>query len=216
MRKIEIKKGERFSRLVVIKETKRWIDSCGKQRRKFLCKCDCGTEKEIKLTHLLNAKTASCGCLQREAIKKIGGWNKTTGLSTSRTYDIWSGMRSRCDNPKNHAYHLYGAKGINYCKKWSSFEGFLEDMGESPSGLTLDRVDGTRGYCKENCRWADWYTQANNKCNNRIINYKGVDYTLAQLSRKVKMKKETLQARLRRGWSIEESVNSPLKWGMHK
>ena len=217
MQKLNICSGDVFNKLTVIKESERWFDSYGKPRRKFLCRCACGIEKEIKLAHLVNAGTISCGCALREALEKNRGIsNRKHGLSGSRTYNIWSGMRDRCNNENSNAYAAYGGRGIKHCKSWDTFDGFLNDMGECPDGLTLDRIDGIKGYYKENCRWADWHTQANNRCNNRIIYYNGKDYTLAQLARKVKMKKETLEARLRRGWSVKESVESPLKWGMHK
>jgi len=217
MKRLNIEKGQRFGRLVVIKETERWIDDAGRSKRKFLCRCDCGVEKEMKLAHIRNAQVISCGCARREALDKHRAFsNRKHGLSRSRTYNIWSSMRGRCNNKNSDAYSAYGGKGIKHCQKWATFDGFLDDMGECPDGLTLDRIDGTKGYYKENCRWADWNTQANNRCNNTIINYNEKEYTLAQLARKVKMKQETLQARLRRGWSVTESVESPLKWGMHK
>lgn len=73
----------------------------------------------------------------------------------------WSDMHRRCSNPKRADYERYGGRGITVCKEWSSFEVFLSDMGYPPEGRTLDRIDGSLGYSKANCRWAtkeqqDW------------------------------------------------------------
>lgn len=82
----------------------------------------------------------------------------------SRTYNSFHNMIQRCTNPNNTKYHLYGARGINVSNEWvHSFENFLRDMGERPKETSLDRIDNSKGYYKENCRWANRYVQARNK-----------------------------------------------------
>ncbi len=77
----------------------------------------------------------------------------THGMYQSRAYKIWGAMKSRCQNTNNAHYHEYGAKGIQVCEAWQTFEGFYADMGDPPEDLTLDRIDSRGGYNKENCRW---------------------------------------------------------------
>lgn len=69
------------------------------------------------------------------------------------TYRVWLNMRNRCNNPNYPGYANYGGKGITVHPRWDSFENFLEDMGEQPVGLILDRRNNELGYSKENCRW---------------------------------------------------------------
>ena len=82
----------------------------------------------------------------------------------SRTYEAWSSMLSRCNNPKHKAYARYGGRGIEVCARWRIFENFLADMGECPDGLTLDRFPNRDGnYEPGNCRWATYTEQARNR-----------------------------------------------------
>lgn len=89
----------------------------------------------------------------------------THGLSKSTTYSSWQHMKDRCLNPNHKAFREYGHRGIKICVRWFSFENFLEDMGERPAGLELDRKDSNGDYCKENCRWA---TKSVNQRNKRV------------------------------------------------
>ena len=72
-------------------------------------------------------------------------------------------MKTRCNNPNHNRFKYYGGRGITYDPKWEVFAGFVEDMGERPEGLTLDRIDVDDSYCAENCQWADYYEQNANR-----------------------------------------------------
>jgi len=154
--------GMRFERLVA-------IDSFLKnQKLHWNCICDCGKKLVVVGTHLSNGHYKSCGCYAREI-------NTTHNMSRTPVYSVWRGVITRTTCPNDKRYETYGAKGITVCDKWKTFEGFWEDMKEGyKKGLTLDRIDGTKGYYKENCRWATYKEQAGNMKNNVWYEYNGM------------------------------------------
>lgn len=82
-------------------------------------------------------------------------------------FSTWRSMNIRCYDSRHCSYHRYGGRGITVCKKWrwdncEGFHNFVTDMGQRPEGMTLDRIDNDRGYCKENCKWSDKKQQQNN------------------------------------------------------
>ena len=124
---------------------------------------------------------------------------KWTNPSGTREYFAWRCMRHRCTNPKNAAWHNYGGRGITVCDRWSDdYDAFFSDMGPCPAGMTLDRIDPDKGYSPENCRWADWTTQGNNKRTNVKIAYLGEVKTIAQWAKHFGLKTDTLFKRLQR------------------
>lgn len=80
----------------------------------------------------------------------------------TKTYNSWKGMKARCDNSNRVNYEYYGSSGVTYPRSWKFYDNFLLDMGERPEGTTLDRIDNTKGYSKENCRWATPSQQTRN------------------------------------------------------
>lgn len=129
-----------------------------------------------------------------------------------RTYRIWADMKQRCNNNNDKDYRYYGGRGIHYEQKWDSFEGFLEDMGNSPTGMTLDRINTNGHYSKSNCRWATKKEQSNNTRRNVHITFKGITKTIAQWSDETGINYQTLHTRfVVYGWSAEDSLTRPIK-----
>lgn len=140
--------------------------------------------------------------------------NKTHGMANSwktgyasRAYGIWQAMKDRCTNKNRSDWHCYGGKGITVCEEWtSSFEAFYRDMGEPPPGLTLDRKDTSKGYSKENCRWATRAEQSRNVSTVPLVSAGGVQKPLWQWFEEGVVKKPTYYWRLQAGWSQEEAI----------
>jgi hypothetical protein len=110
-------------------------------------------------------------------------------------------MIQRCTNLNNHKYPRYGGRGIKVCKEWETFNGFLNDMGDCPSGYQIDRIDNDGNYCKENCRWADLKTQARNRSNNRNITMNEITKTMAEWCDTLNVSSVMVRMRIHRGWS---------------
>ena len=127
-----------------------------------------------------------------------------------REYSIWKGMKTRVTNPNTDEAERYYNRGITCCEEWlNSFEKFYEDMGPCPEGYSLDRIDSNGNYCPENCRWADNYTQSQNRGDfNLIFTYNGETHVLKEWARILNIKYTTLYNRIKRSnMTFEEAIN---------
>lgn len=141
-------------------------------------------------------------------------------------YNSWHAMRHRCYNPNFPYYEAYGGAGITVCERWrekgTGFANFLEDMGSKPEKfMTLDRIDNSKGYSPENCRWATPTEQNNNKSNpqfrprqsadqyrgnHKLLTAHGETKTLTEWSNELGISVNAIRARLNYGWSPERII----------
>jgi hypothetical protein len=170
--------------------------------------CDCGALTRVTLNNLRSGHTASCGCLRSEVGDKIATHGHARKSGVNRTYAIYRDMRTRCENPKYREFHLYGGRGITVCERWKNgYEFFLADMGERPTGMSLERKRVNEGYSPDNCKWATDEEQANNKRNNVFIEFEGRRMTIAQWSRELGLKAGTVYFRHSKGWPPERILS---------
>ena len=151
--------GQRFGRLVVIERAESTKD--GKAR--WVCLCDCGTTS-IKVGKLLrNGHCKSCGCgeYENQLTSRI-----SHGLSDTRLYNIWLGMKQRCYYPEHKDFHNYGGRGITVCEEWlNDFKAFYDwaIANGYREDLRIDRIDVNGNYEPSNCRWTTWREQRLNQ-----------------------------------------------------
>ena len=191
---------KRYGRLTVIRRAKN-----RGTRAMWYCLCNCGNHATVSGTNLRSGHTQSCGCLMRDAVT-------THGLGNSPEYAAWARMKQRCYNEHNHRFAQYGKRGITIDPRWNKFEDFLEDMGRRPSpNHSLDRVDNDGPYSPANCRWATWTQQERNRTNNHLLTHNDKTQCLEAWADETGINNSTLRARLRRGWSIERTLTTPLQ-----
>lgn len=147
------------------------------------------------MSKLISGESKSCGCKRRELYEN-GAY--TEGHRT-KLYNTWLGMRERCYNKSNISYKNYGGKGVSVCDEWGLFETFKSWAYANgyKEGLTIDRKDINKGYCPENCQWANYITQANNTSRNIFITYNGSRMTIAEWARTMWVNYRTLYNALR-------------------
>lgn len=174
----------------------------------WLCRCDCGTVSEVEGNSLRRNLTSSCGCFQKET--------KTThGQYKSPTYNSWDNMIGRCYRVTHPDYCNYGGRGIMVCDRWrQSYQNFIQDMGERPADMTLDRKNVNGHYEPSNCKWSTNQEQQNNKQNSLRIPYQGRMLTFQEYSEITGIPVTTLRNRKHQGVSLDSLHLTPKQAGL--
>ena len=206
--------GMKFERLTVIeRDPDDYVNpTSGVKSPKWICRCDCGNIKSVRGTDLKTGNVTSCGCYRVDRMTKHG--MRTHG-NKERLYTVWLGMRSRCNNPNDSSYYDHGAIGIKVCEEWNDYINFREwaySHGYDENALygecTLDRIDNTKDYCPENCRFVSMKVQGNNKSNNIFVTTSdGRRLTAAEYADEQGISRRTIYDRVKKGWSNDEIIN---------
>lgn len=143
--------------------------------RMFHIKCrECGWEGDRQYRHI--KETQYCA-----HVNKIGNYFENNyEWENKRIKAIFNGMKDRCYNPNNKAFRWYGAKGIKVCDEWLGNPKLFEEWALSngyDDNLTIDRIDETKDYCPENCRWKTNEDNAKYKSTTRITTVDEVSHS---------------------------------------
>jgi hypothetical protein len=190
--------GEIFNQLTALK----YLFSKN-NKQYWLFKCECGNEKTARKDRVTSGIVKSCGCQSKDTRFQIihGIPNK------DRTYRSWRRMKTRCLNKNYQDYENYGGRGIKICDRWiDSFENFLNDMGERPLKMTLDRIDVNGNYEPKNCRWATHEQQCNNTRNNVFIIWNGRTQTIMQWAKELNIPYARIRYFNKKGQTLEEII----------
>lgn len=201
--------GDRFGR---------WLVMARSRSPMFLCRCDCGVEKQVHRTSLLSGRSSSCGCFSVERATALATTHGGTGTAL---HGLWRSMRDRCrrdDDPRITS--IYKSRGIVVDPRWDDFEAF-RDWAIShgyESGLQIDREDNDGPYSPDNCRFVTCMVNNNNRRDNVLLTAFGRTLTMAEWSREPEcvVPYTALSLRITRyGWSAEKALTIPPKVGRH-
>jgi hypothetical protein len=196
--------NKKFNKLTVIEDdyTQKYV-----YHKEVKCLCECGATCIKKLKYILSGETKSCGCL------KLLPAHVTHGMTNTPEHKVWFGIKRRCYNQNEKNYKDYGAKGIVMSDDWkNNFLSFYNDMGPRPdNSFSIERKNNQGNYEKDNCKWATSKEQGRNKSNNFCITYKGETKCASEWEEILGLNKSSgiLQKRLKRGWSIEKTMETP-------
>jgi hypothetical protein len=193
--------GKKYNKLTCIKKDE------NKDKRYYIFRCDCGKEKSIIASNVKSGLSTSCGCV------KLKGNNTKHGGKGTRLYNIWKSMRERCNNPNTTNHSIYYDRGIKVCPDWNDFSVFknwaLSNGYEE--NLTIDRIDGNKGYMPSNCRWATYLEQNNNTRNVKTITINGKAQSYSTWERELGFSRGLISSRIKKGWSIEKTLTTPVR-----
>ena len=196
--------GQTFSELTILSLEGR--DHASKMLVR--CRCSCGAVHTLRFNSLQAGKAVSCGHISREF---TSARSTIHGLSRHPDFQVWVDMNKRCHGSNPKFTKNYKDRGIEVCEQWRHNPAqFFNDMGPRPKGMSLERVDNSKGYNPENCVWASMKVQQNNKRTNVFLEFQGKRMTVTQWAEELEIPKQTLLGRLRYGWSVEDVLTRPI------
>jgi len=136
--------------------------------------------------------------------------SEKNGKNRSPEYTSYWAMIRRCKKSSFNGFHRYGGRGITICDRWlgpNGFDNFLADMGRKPSPkLELDRIDNDGNYEPNNCRWATRRENMSHMCRSRMIRLGDRVQSLSSWANELGVRRQKIEARLKRGWSVEAAL----------
>lgn len=190
--------GQKFGRWTVLERTDKNLKTgC----TMWLCRCECGTEKAVSELSLVNGKSKSCGCLHKDSLT-------SHNMSYSRIYNVWGHIKSRCTNPKHHAWKDYGGRGIALFSEWQEFENFYNWAINNgyKNNLSIDRIDVNGNYEPNNCHWVTNKEQSRNRRNNKLITYNNETHCMAEWADILNIDYQKLKQKMRKHNNFKQAI----------
>jgi hypothetical protein len=199
----------KFSNLLVVKK----LYVLNKRDKKmWLCICDCGKETTAYSSDLFRGYKKSCGCLK---VSRMIEMSTKHGLKKHSLYIAWINMRERCRRKNLSQYKDYGGRGIKICDEWrNDFMAFYNWSIANgwKKGLTIDRIDNNGHYDPSNCRFVDRITQCRNQRSNVLITYGGRTLCVSEWASILGLSGSTLRNRISiLKWDLNKAFTTPLQ-----
>lgn len=206
------------SRLTFIRVVERKIKGNRgiKVHRMGLYMCDCGNEVEVKMGHVNYGNRKTCGC----GIGTIKTGGAIHGLRKHRLYKVWADIKNRCLNPRTPQYRYYGGCGVKICDEWkNNFKAFYDwcmeegwDMSKEVDKDMKPLLAGIkhRIYSPE---WCSIVTKGQNnkyRKSTKLITRNGETKCIVDWCKQYGISDATYRLRLKKGWSKEKSLTTPL------
>ena len=195
--------GKKFGKLLVLRE----LDERRNKGVLWECVCDCGGKAKRTTGELNAGRRLTCGCMPTGS---NGAWRNG---KREKLYVVWCDIIQRCFDKNFRGYHRYGGRGITICNEWRhdypAFRSWALSHGYK-EGLTIDRINNDGNYEPNNCRWVTMKEQCRNKTGLVWITYNGKTMIMNDWAELLGLKKSTLGERIRRGWTIEKALTTPL------
>lgn len=198
--------GMRFGRLTVKERAEDSVSKSGRHRVRWMCDCDCGKSVIVYADNLRAGKSQSCGCYR---VDRNSEQFSTHGMTNTKLYGVWSGMKARCFNKNVDAYKDYGGRGIVVCDEWKNdFSAFYHwaIANGYREGLSIDRIDNDKGYAPDNCHWVTSVVQASNRRSNNTIQYNGEEHTVTEWAKILNINPKTIFNRIYSGWDVADAL----------
>lgn len=153
------------------------------QKKRFgLYECgECGNHIRARVDNINNGNTKRCSyCSTKDGITAV-----VHGMSRTKLYHVWNGMKKRCRNKNLPNYKDYGGRGIYVCDQWKEYMPFFTWANSNgyKDGLWIDRIDNDGIYEPNNCRWATPTVQQRNTrriARNNTSGYRGVCFNKSE------------------------------------
>lgn len=206
---IKLKEGDLVGYFTYVGEADRIALPCGQKPRRILCKCQCGNIISALLLHAIRKRIKTCGTCTKSKLDN--------GERLSSLYNTWRAMRNRC-SPRYFQKQYYFEKGISVYKEWNLYSNFKKwalKVGYK-DGLQIDRIDNNLGYYPENCRFVTQIENLSNREITKKVVYNGelIPFmTLCHLKNINEVQAASVWRRIKRGWTVETAINTPIKKG---
>lgn len=199
------------AKMFIYNGKKRW-------KRRVVVKCKCGIIKEINYEDMRRGDIKSCGCLRRETTKNLF---LRHGLTNHPLYVVWKDIKERCYRKKAKNYPLYGGKGVRMCDQWKNdFKAFhkwcIENGWEAGLHVDKDKKGNPLLYSPETCSILTTAENQKFKNNSVYLTMDGVSHHIIDWGKLTGLGRDAIKLRLRRGWSVKDSLTIPLKRGKNK